>query len=162
MPAKRRDDKDIRRVSRAVGAGPQATCTKGALVQGGMLRCNVGDEVLVLGAGGHDGQRGGAHGGELSDGRHDVSRMAVGVADGKVPGEGERVMATGIVAALMGFVAVVVMGMLLAHCAACPVVKSLMETDSVKKKAGDCRNRHLQDSLKGLDYPASEDVIHRM
>lgn len=49
---------------------------------------DAGDEVLVLGAGGHDGQGAGAHGGDGGDRGHGVGWVAVGVVGAQVPGEG--------------------------------------------------------------------------
>lgn len=122
MPAKRRDDECLRRTSRTIAARSQAACEKGALVQGGMPRCHVGDKILVLRPSRHDGQGRGAHGGEFRDRRHGVGRVAVGVADGEVPWERECVMPASVVEmfmAVMRFV-VVVMGVLLAHCVTSP------------------------------------------
>lgn len=53
-----------------------------------MLRCYICDELLVLGASGHDGEDAGVESGERGDGGHCVGWMTVGVKGAEMPGKG--------------------------------------------------------------------------
>lgn len=57
-----------------------------------MLGCDFGNEMLVLRAGGHDGENSGVQRGEGGNRGHSIGGMAVRVKGAEMPGEGVPVV----------------------------------------------------------------------